>query len=196
MVTAEHPSTRDRLVAAALAVFSREGTAATTKEIARAAGVNEVTLFRHFATKDQLLTAVVGEVVRAESEALDHVDFEHFDLLRDLTRVASVFHRTMDRYQGFSLTMLAQPIHRDLAEKVVREVVQPVRNKFIAYLAEGQRRGLVRKVELAPAVDAFTGMIFAGVLRGSIHRPGYSQRVYLETCVSLFLTGISMPQCK
>lgn len=183
-------NTRDRLVAAALEVFSREGVAATTKEIARTAQLNEVTLFRHFETKDQLLSAVVAEVVRAESEALDQVDFEQFDLRRDLTRVAVVFHRTMEHYQGFSRTMLAQPVSRELAEKIVREVVQPVRDKFIAYLAEGQKRGLVRQADLAPAVDAFTGMIFAGVLRGSIYASDYAPESYLQACVNLFLTGI------
>ena len=45
------PSTTERLLSAALEVFSRDGLAATTREIARAAGVNETTLFRQFATK-------------------------------------------------------------------------------------------------------------------------------------------------
>ena len=195
MPVAEKLATRERLLAAALELFSLHGLAATTKDIARTAGLNEVTLFRHFETKEQLLAAVVAEVKRAESEALDRVDFQQFDLKRDITRLAAVFHQTTGRYQAFSRTMLAQPINRELAQKIVREVVQPVRAKFIAYLVEGQRRGLVREMSLEPAVDALTGMIFAGVLRASVHAPGYSKQAYLETCVSLFLHGI-VPQCK
>lgn len=183
-------STADRLIAAALEVFSREGVGATTKEIARVAEVNEVTLFRLFETKDQLLAAVVSEVVRAESEALDQVRFQQMDLERDLTRLAAVFSETTERYQAFKRTMMAQPVDKRLTGKIIREVVQPVRNKFIAYLKEGQERGLVREMDLAPAVDAFTGMIFAGVLRCSVYKPGYSQEDYLRTCVSLFVNGI------
>ena len=48
--------TRARLIKAATEVFANAGlTKATTREIARVAGVNEVTLFRHFQCKEQLL---------------------------------------------------------------------------------------------------------------------------------------------
>src|SRR5579863_4053234 len=48
--------TRQRILAAAQQVFSRDGfQGATTREIAREAGVNEVTIFRHFHTRDELL---------------------------------------------------------------------------------------------------------------------------------------------
>src|SRR5215471_16578376 len=87
---APKPSASERLLAAALEMFSRRGMAATTREIAEAAGVNEVTLFRLFESKDRLLAAVVAEVVRAESEALDRVDFVDFDMRRDITRVGEV----------------------------------------------------------------------------------------------------------
>src|ERR1700712_1304119 len=56
------PPARARLLDAATRIFARDGLAgATTRAIAREAGVNEVTLFRHFQTKDRLLAAVVGE---------------------------------------------------------------------------------------------------------------------------------------
>src|SRR5580704_19557347 len=48
--------TKKRILDAAERVFSRDGfQGATTREIAREAGVNEVTLFRHFRTRDDLL---------------------------------------------------------------------------------------------------------------------------------------------
>jgi AcrR family transcriptional regulator len=44
--------TRKRILVAAQKVFSRDGfQGATTREIAREAGVNEVTIFRHFHTR-------------------------------------------------------------------------------------------------------------------------------------------------
>src|ERR1700751_6369061 len=48
--------TRQRILAAAQQVFSRDGfQGAPTREIAREAGVNEVTIFRHFRTREELL---------------------------------------------------------------------------------------------------------------------------------------------
>lgn len=48
--------TRKRILTAAVRIFSRDGfQGATTREIAREAGVNEVTIFRHFRTREELL---------------------------------------------------------------------------------------------------------------------------------------------
>jgi AcrR family transcriptional regulator len=49
---------RQRLLAVAEDVFARRGFAASTEDIARAAGVGIGTLFRHFPTKEALLEAV------------------------------------------------------------------------------------------------------------------------------------------
>lgn len=51
---------RQDILAAALTVFTKKGfNGSTTAEIARAAGVAEGTIFRHFATKKELLIAVL-----------------------------------------------------------------------------------------------------------------------------------------
>jgi AcrR family transcriptional regulator len=184
-------SSSERLLAAALEMFSRHGAAATTREIADAAGVNEVTLFRLFESKDQLLAAVVREVVRAQAEALDAVDLENLDLRRDLTAIADVYSATYQRYEPFIRTMMSQPVQPRLNEQIMRDVVQPLRARFIAYLAEAQRRGVIRQgPDLSATVDAFTGMIFAAVLRRAVYAANYSHQTYLANCIELFLNGI------
>jgi AcrR family transcriptional regulator len=51
---------REALLRAAIKVFAETGSrGATTRRIAHEAGVNEVTLFRHFKSKDELLHAAV-----------------------------------------------------------------------------------------------------------------------------------------
>jgi AcrR family transcriptional regulator len=50
---------RDRLLSAADVVFIAQGASASTEEIARLAGVGIGTLFRHYATKEALLEAVL-----------------------------------------------------------------------------------------------------------------------------------------
>jgi AcrR family transcriptional regulator len=56
---------RQALLRAAVTVFAETGTrGATTRRIAREAGVNEVTLFRHFKSKDDLLAAALEAFAR------------------------------------------------------------------------------------------------------------------------------------
>ncbi|MBX3213601.1 MAG: TetR/AcrR family transcriptional regulator [Labilithrix sp.] len=53
---------RERLVAAAAAVFADEGANAPLDKIARAAGIGNATMYRHFPTRDALLEAVLHDV--------------------------------------------------------------------------------------------------------------------------------------
>lgn len=71
MVTERGASTRQRLLDAAARVFSACGySRATTKEIAKAAGVAEGTIYRHFADKQELFLAVFSEHNAANFQGL------------------------------------------------------------------------------------------------------------------------------
>lgn len=53
-------STKDRIIEATVELVNEKGyKGATTKEIAERAGVNEVTLFRHFGNKKGIVEAVI-----------------------------------------------------------------------------------------------------------------------------------------
>jgi AcrR family transcriptional regulator len=61
-LSSREPGTREKIVAAAERVMRTLGLArATTKEIARAAGYSEATLYKHFRDKDELFLSVLRE---------------------------------------------------------------------------------------------------------------------------------------
>src|SRR5713226_1005867 len=77
---------RLQILRVAMRLFSQRGFGgATTKEIAMAAGVSEAMVFRHFATKKELCSAI-----------LDHKDCLH-DALDPLQIVADAIRRKDDR---------------------------------------------------------------------------------------------------
>ncbi|MBM0256651.1 TetR/AcrR family transcriptional regulator [Micromonospora sp. 4G55] len=54
----------ERLLKAARAAFAEHGVGASLNDIARTAGVGNVTLYRHFPTRQALLEALLGESLR------------------------------------------------------------------------------------------------------------------------------------
>lgn len=59
---------RVRILAAAGEVFAEQGASASTEEVARRAGVAIGTVFRHFPTKDDLLRAILKDLLERLSE--------------------------------------------------------------------------------------------------------------------------------
>ena len=79
--------TRQRIFAAARALYASKGSrGTTTREVAERAGVNEATLFRHFGTKGQLLSAMLEHYTstRHFPEMLERVS--HLGTIEDQLR--------------------------------------------------------------------------------------------------------------
>src|SRR3954470_17641721 len=94
--------TRQRLIDAAIRVCSDRGLhAATTREIAEVAGVNEVTLFRHFGNKEKLIAALFEQVLATLSDSLNDTAADEQDLGRDLFRYAQSHHELLMTNEAF-----------------------------------------------------------------------------------------------
>ncbi|MFE4104771.1 TetR/AcrR family transcriptional regulator [Almyronema epifaneia] len=188
--------TRERLLKAAIAVFSTEGiVGATTREIAQVAEVSEVTLFRHFQSKDQLLAAVAAHITALQSEALTHQDEWTQDLRRDLLAYAQLHDTMLEEHEALLRMFIGEAKrHPDESLQVLRQYFLPLREKLIAYLRGCVERGSVRAdVDVFLAVDQFTGMLLAGMLRRHVVpvERGYDRDRYVSGCVDLFVNGIS-----
>jgi TetR/AcrR family transcriptional regulator len=165
---------RLQILKVAMRLFSQRGFRGTiTKEIARAAGVSEAMVFRHFATKEELYSAI-----------LDHKACLHDDL-DPLQKVAEAIRRKDDRavFEGLALDALNQHdrdpefqrllLHSALEqhelahmfwEKFVRRVYQSLR----VYIKQRQREGAFKNVEPFVIVRAFIGMIIHHSLNNNL----------------------------
>ena len=144
----ETPSTRQRLLEAARAEFGDKGIeSATTRGIAERAGCNEVTLFRHFESKQKLLAAVVQETSEEFSKLCEcHGDFSG-DPREDLTRFARVYNESLERCEGMARAMIGESRRRPtLGEGVDRRCVGAVspQHRVLSGAAEKGRAGARR----------------------------------------------------
>jgi AcrR family transcriptional regulator len=81
-------SVRDQLLDAAVRLYAEAGyRGATTRRIATAAGVNEITLFRHFGSKDALIREAISRAGSSSvPDLLPDAPREPFRELRDWAR--------------------------------------------------------------------------------------------------------------
>jgi AcrR family transcriptional regulator len=189
--------TRIRLIEAASQVFASLGVqGATTREIARVAGVNEVTLFRHFPSKEQLLKAVIENALALQMEALAHPETWTQNLHSDLRHYGKLYNTMLEAHEDLIRTFIGEAKrHPEAAKQVIQEAAQPLSEKLIAYLKSCQKHGTVRpELDPAPAVDMFTGMLLAGMLHrnAKLKKNSYTCDEYLNTCVDIFVRGISL----
>lgn len=194
-VKSVHPDTRQRLLAAAGRVFAREGLqGATTREIAREAGVNEVTLFRHFQTKEKLQDAVLEWVLDQQAELLAAQPARRpCDLRESLLRHIHIYEALLEQNLPLIRTLIGEMHRQEEHERVLLGIFAPLRAELVATLEAARSSGIVRAdVEPTIVADSLNGTIFTAALRrGSFCPPReYSHADYVKSCVEMILRGI------
>lgn len=187
---------RERLISAAGKVFGLKGLqGATTREIAREAGVNELTLFRHFHTKSNLLATVLHYAAEDQAQVRVRMDADEKDLAAGLLTFARAFNEMLESHEGLIRTLIGE-VHRDpsSAQQVTDGAFAPWRESLTIYLSARQTAGaILPSVVLSPMVDHFIGMLLAGMLRRTCPwaTRDYTTDDYLQTSVGIFSRGIS-----
>ncbi len=187
--------TRLRILDAAEKVFAKAGwIGATTQEIARAAKVNEVTLFRHFGNKQLLFIALVGRFIEARQQAVAGGLAGNAPMEEVLARFAESHHRSLIKSADFIRTMLGEAgRHPKELRKVIDGTAKPLRDQMLRLLGEWQRRGEIRAdVDCEAALDLFSAMFFGNAIKR--HRcgaeVGYTDEEYRALAVAVFVRGI------
>jgi AcrR family transcriptional regulator len=191
------PPARQLLLTAAARVFARDGLeGATTRAISREAGVNEVTLFRNFGTKEHLLEAVVGSKFGlAQGPARGAAHRGARGLRADLGDFAVRYEALLVANLPLVRTMIGE-IHRHAVcqHEALRGIFWPMREALVRRI-EAARASGEAKPGLNPAIaaDLFAGMIFSAVIRRtSLRKPqDYSASEYRKSCIEVFLRGVS-----
>lgn len=159
--------THRKILDVALGVYAERGyRGATTRRIAEAAGVNEVTLYRHFGTKDALIRAAIEA---AEARARTRLDYETPDPDAELRRwVRLAFARFYGARNLICQVMADMVQYPDMAPRICattdEEFIQL--DGFIARLVE---RGILPAFEAQPR-RSMSWLLLGGIFTHAMWR--------------------------
>jgi len=158
---------REKIVDAALARFSRCGyRGATTRQLARAAGVTEVTLFRYFPTKEKLFGAVLDKysilpILQAEIMK----PRKRGDGRATLRFIARKFLKILrDRQDIIRLMLSESATNPRQARMLFRQGPGRFLQNIVKLLSGFCARGQIRRVDLPLAARGILGIFFSFVM--------------------------------
>ncbi len=190
---------RQQIVRIAMRRFSEKGfNGVTTKQIAAEAGISEAMIFRHFATKQELYSAIID--VKAKDVGAD----EFWASMRELakTRDDRLFFETIIRHmiekdrQDFSfirLLFFSALEGHELSELFFETRVQEIYGFLSEYIESRIREGAFRRVNPLLAARCLFSMPFLQLLTEELFRDftaTASPEELARTYVGMFLAGI------
>ena len=157
--------TGQKLLAATLKMISLKGyLGTTTREIASEAGVTEVTLFRHFGSKEKLFEEMLKRFsfLPALKELLPELENNSADYKDGLTIIGTRFFETLKERKSFVRIMTCEiQVYPEKVKVVHSRFIDEMVHLLADYFSIRQNKGLLRKFNSQTAAKAFLGMIFS-----------------------------------
>jgi len=153
----------EAILEAASAVLFERGLAAPVDEIARRAGVSKQTVYNHYGSKPELVSALIERRVNAVTATLGEAVGDASPM-EALAHYARALLQTVTTERGVSLVRLliqSVPASPELAEKAYAAGVRAGRRRLAEFLAREARAGRLAIEDANEAAAFFSGMVIA-----------------------------------
>ena len=190
--------TRQRIIDATTQLFSEMGIAGTTtRAIAKRAGVNEVTLFRHFGSKDNLAREIMreygGQAVAGDLEQLFSGDYA-----QDMSLIGHLLMSVMTERINIIRMAICEAGKFPDFQQIIAENPRQLRQMLARYFQRQMDAKVIHPGHPEALAQAFLGMfisytILQGFLSESI-KPEISSDELVEQVVTVFVRGTLIKQ--
>ncbi len=158
------PDRRTQLLETAIALFSKNGfDGTTTREIAAAAGVSEAIIFRHFASKEELYSALLDYKNRqgGTEQWLEELH-SHAARSDDEALFRSLIRRILDSYRddpSFQRLLIYSALNaHEFSQILHRSLGIPLYGFLYDYIARRKRQGAFAGLDPGAVIFAVVGM--------------------------------------
>lgn len=161
---------RQQIIRTAIKLFQRYGfKRVSVLEVAKTAGVSQVTVYKYFENKHLLIRACVREFLAAKAE-------EYGRLLTSddpfPVRLAALISDKVSVVNSFDGELLAEIYDgdRDFLEEILELKNKLIREVTTPFLMEGRERGYIRDDVSDEALTVFIDVIRTGILSSSSYK--------------------------
>jgi len=187
--------TAEKIIEAALHLISEKGyTAATTKSIAELAGVNEVTIFRHFGNKRGILKAIIEQF--SYYPLLQHELNKNvtWDLETDLLNLSIKHFNFLMSIKDFVMIGFKEAMQFPEINEEIANIPLHIKNELIHYFEEMHERGKIREIDMEAAALSLIAINFGHFMSRARLETLVSDmpiEELLKTSVSIFSRGLA-----
>jgi len=190
---------RQQIVNVAADLFSKHGfSGTTTKEIAERAGVSEAIIFRHFATKRELYSAIIDSKTGQGSESIPARLEEAAAYKDDKAFFRILALEKLELYSGdptlLRLLLFSALEGHEMTDIFFESIALDVRNYVRAYISLRIADGAFRDVDPAVCARAFMGMVWNQaqvlILFNACDDVEVSSAEIADAFVDIFLKGL------
>ncbi|MEH6945286.1 TetR/AcrR family transcriptional regulator [Bacillus sp. JJ722] len=190
----EQKSTPERIIKAFIELFRDYGyKGTTTRAIAEKAGVNEVTIFRHFGNKKGIMEAALQSI--SYQPLLEKIIQEQmiWDLEHDLWLISEGYHNYMEKIKDLVLIGLREADMFPEFNDAMMDIPKQLKNSMVSYFTEMNRRGKLIETDIDFQAMNFIWLNFGYFLSKS--RFGHniipsSKNDFIKHSVQLFARGL------
>jgi len=162
---------KEQIVRAALEIIGEDGIQGlTTSGIAKAVGISEANIYRHFKNKDAILTATVEDLEDTISNILKTVTTKDISPLDKLAQIFKLHLSHIQENKGVPRLVFSSELHfrQDLRDKL-SSLIDGYLKMLTGILDEGVEDGSVKSaIDTTAIAGFFVGMIQLSTLRWSL----------------------------
>jgi AcrR family transcriptional regulator len=158
-------------------IATRGMEALTIREIARGVGISDGDIYRHFASKKDILMLLIEDIEKTLLEAVERAASEKSEPLESLENVLKAHISYVEQRRGVSLIVISETVR--LADKDLRKRMFDVVNRYIKriedLLARGVKSGQIsRDIDPGTAALTFFALIHATVTLWALSNSSFS----------------------
>ena len=191
----EFNSTDEKIIKATFSLLQKEGfTKATTKKIAAEAGVNEVTIFRKFQNKNNLVDITKEYYLKSFLEKLKEIfDFNDDDEIEEYLQSNFIGLLNLSE-DDFSTIKVAMEEVRDIPERkqLISRITGTVIDKLEEFFKSQIEKGKIRSVDARVLAGMCFSITFQSIILWKVYdmKPSVETNQYAQNFLDILYNGI------